>query len=453
MSSHQEEGIFDSFTRQYALSKTLRFELKPVGETVDNMRTYLEYDKDLQTFLKDQRIEDAYQTLKPCIDILHEEFISHSLNSFYTREARFREYVDLKLELLAEEGKTKKFQKNKESDSEDDRINKIGTRLDNLGVVLRQSIGEAFDESGEKWKKKYSQYKWKKGSATAKGVDVLFCEDILTLIGDIYKEKSVQSAVGELKGYLGGFNQNRKNYYETKKESSAAIATRIVHENLPRFTDNVFIFETHKEQYLGIYDFLKNLERTLVSKDGTDVNQISEAIFSHSHFHACLSQNQIEKYNKEIGNANFLINLYNQAKTTQEQKSKKISLFKSLRKQIGCGKADSVFFVLTHEKKLDADCAQKENRDKKFFSVEETLNLAKIAGEKYFIGDGSGKFDTVPQFVKYVIQQDDYSGFYLSKSALNTISGKYFENWHDLKDRLKEAQVFKKGGKAVLKRF
>lgn len=31
-------SVFDQFTNQYALSKTLRFELRPVGETLENMR-------------------------------------------------------------------------------------------------------------------------------------------------------------------------------------------------------------------------------------------------------------------------------------------------------------------------------------------------------------------------------------------------------------------------------
>lgn len=53
-----KKSVFDSFTNKYALSKTLRFELKPVGRTLENMRTHLKYDENLQTFLKDQAIED-----------------------------------------------------------------------------------------------------------------------------------------------------------------------------------------------------------------------------------------------------------------------------------------------------------------------------------------------------------------------------------------------------------
>ena len=44
---------FSTFTNQYELSKTLRFELKPVGETLEKMKEQFQYDKDLQTFLKE----------------------------------------------------------------------------------------------------------------------------------------------------------------------------------------------------------------------------------------------------------------------------------------------------------------------------------------------------------------------------------------------------------------
>jgi hypothetical protein len=47
----------------------------------------------------------------------------------------------------------------------------------------------------------------------------------------------------------------------------------------------------------------------------------------------CLSQKEIGKYNVLIGNANNLINRYNQL---QDEKNKKLRLFKTLYKQIDC---------------------------------------------------------------------------------------------------------------------
>ena len=65
-------SIFDNFTSKYSLSKTLRFELKPVGKT----KELLEKNK---VFKKDQTIDDSYNQAKPYFDKLHQDFINDAL--------------------------------------------------------------------------------------------------------------------------------------------------------------------------------------------------------------------------------------------------------------------------------------------------------------------------------------------------------------------------------------
>ncbi len=77
---------FSQFTQKYSLSKTLRFELKPVGRTLENITA----DKIL---VKDEEIERAYQTLKPIMDQIHEQFITESLESERAKEIDFSEYI------------------------------------------------------------------------------------------------------------------------------------------------------------------------------------------------------------------------------------------------------------------------------------------------------------------------------------------------------------------------
>ncbi|MDR1987440.1 MAG: hypothetical protein LBQ24_01380 [Candidatus Peribacteria bacterium] len=86
----------ENFVKQFALQKTLRFELIPVPETRNKMSENLQYDEDLQTFLKDQEIEDAYQTLKPVFDKIHEEFITRSLENDEAKKIDFSKYFELK---------------------------------------------------------------------------------------------------------------------------------------------------------------------------------------------------------------------------------------------------------------------------------------------------------------------------------------------------------------------
>ena len=46
--------------------------------------------------------------------------------------------------------------------------------------------------------------------------------------------------------YFTGFHQNRENMY-SEEEKSSAIVYRLVHQNLPKFVDNLNIFEKVKE--------------------------------------------------------------------------------------------------------------------------------------------------------------------------------------------------------------
>ena len=461
MSDQNNKSVFDEFTGKYSLSKTLRFELKPVPRTLEHMRKHLEYDKKLQTFLKDQRIEDAYQVLKPLVDELHEEFITDSLQSETARKIGFSKYVNKKSELVKLQIKLKKLENQKKNNHEIDnrelkdlekKVSTASKDLESYEKNYRNQLGECFIKAGDFWKKdKYPKYDWKKGSTAASGSAILSSQDLLKLIGDKNeKNEKIQNVLKVFEGfftYLSGFNQNRENYYETKKEASTAVATRIVHENLPKFCDNSIIYASRKEEYLRAYDILKDLGRELVDRDQVPLNPISAEIFEDNYFNKCLSQAEIEEYNNKIGKANFLINLYNQSKKNGKNFSK-LKSFKTLYKQIGCGKKKPLFFTLTHERKQDAVSARQKNPDKQYFSVEEILEIATLAGRECLEKSSvNGQIETIPDFIQYIKDKESFEGVYWSKAALNTISNKYFADWFTLKEKLKEAKVFKKAPK------
>lgn len=425
-------SLFSNFTNLYELSKTLRFELKPIGKTLEKMREHLQYDRNLQTFLADQDIEDAYQTLKPLFDYLHKEFITGSLESETARNIDFYGYL-------------KEYRNNKE-------VKGKNKNLENIEKLLRNALAETYQNAAKSLKEKAGKDEREKDILTEKGYKILTEKGILEYIrrdaskfSEIKSEKEILEALKVFKGfftYFGGFNQNRENYYETGKESSTAVATRIVHENLPKFCDNILIFNNRLIEYKNAYNNLQKLKKTLVNKENEPLSPISEDIFKIKHFNQCLSQKQIEKYNEQIGNANFLINLYNQAKK-EEMGFKRLPLFKTLYKQIGCGEKDVLFFTLNCDKKDEAEKIRKKGKES--HSVQEVLVSAKKAGEKYFRRKSEdGMIDTVPEFLEYIKNREDYRGIYWSKAAINTISNKYFANWHDLKDKLKEEKVFEK---------
>lgn len=439
--SEQKKSIFDEFTGKYQLSKTLRFELKPIGETIENMRDHFEYDPKIQTFLSDQKIEEAYQRLKPLIDKCHEEFITISLGLDKAKSIDFSHYLDAYRE--------KKETKNTES-------------------KLRSQISELFIEAGKKWKETYPQFQWKKGSSDTSGADILASQDLLKLIRE--RNRNDQKVRDDIKcfvkdgkegqsffTYFVGFNQNRANYYTTKEEKATAVATRIVHENLPKFCDNLEVFCGRKEKYMNAFSVLKEAGKALVMKDHDTKTEkplvpIKEELFSIKHFSECLSQTQIEAYNDAIANANFLVNLYNQT-LGKEDKNQKLKSFKTLYKQIGCGDGKPPFFALSDYTKAEADKKRAEHPGQEFYSVEEVLRDVAKAGEVYFREGNGGEGEeirTVPRLLNYLQEEkreDGFAGVYWSKVAMNTISNRYFANWHDLKDRLKDEKVFKKADK------
>ena len=65
------KSIFNKFTKQYKLSKTLRFELRPVSETKPFLKSFVEIDT--------QRADD-YQKLKNIIDNFHRDWIEKTLS-------------------------------------------------------------------------------------------------------------------------------------------------------------------------------------------------------------------------------------------------------------------------------------------------------------------------------------------------------------------------------------
>ena len=70
---NNKKSVFNGFTNLYELSKTLRFELKPV----ENTQKMLD---EADVFGKDKIIQEKYQQTKPFIDRLHREFVDEALS-------------------------------------------------------------------------------------------------------------------------------------------------------------------------------------------------------------------------------------------------------------------------------------------------------------------------------------------------------------------------------------
>ena len=444
----------EQFTNLYQLVKTLRFGLEPVGETKVTFEKWIEKlknsepvdDEDGNLFVKDERIRDAYLAIKPIMDRLHEKFIEESLTSNEARKIDFSEYFEA---FKDEDKDVSAFEKKLRLD--------IGATYVVGGRYFSSEIEEAIKKPKEK-KEKKEETKDEKTNKTKKKqpYECLTDANMLDYLSANVKKLAEQNGIDEQAlskhievfkgfwGYMSGYNQNRKNYYEVKKKATTAVATRIVHENLPIFCNNIRRFEKCRDEYIGIYQLLKdnNRETKIKNSHGVEVEAeaISEDMFQIAHFNNCLSQTQIDEYNRVIGDYNYMINLYKQARS-DEKNSKKIDEFERLKKQIGCGKKKSMFVALIKDRKseLKDDDKKRENEDGVILTVETLLQRANIAGEAAFNEhDNESEINSIPGFIRFLKGCNNWSGIYMSKNAINKISSLYFANWHSLEEILVE---------------
>jgi len=352
-------NMFDQFTNLYSLSKTLRFELKPIGETSKML-------EEAKVFEKDETIQKKYEATKPYFDKLHREFVKEALQDVHLSELN-NEYFEL----------FKKWKADKKTNEKD---------FQKKEKELRSEVVSFFDMQGKTWAEKYTGLK-------NKNIEILFEEAVFESILKVRygKEKEteiVDESTGEItsifnawkgfSGYFGKFFETRKNFYKDDG-TSTALATRIIDQNLKRFCDNILVFENIKEK-MDYLEVEKNFEKIL------------SEVFSIDFYNFCLLQNGIDKYNAILGGdskdqnkrgINQLINEYKQ------KTGEKLPFLKSLDKQI-LSEKEKVFIdeIQTKEELseiLKAFYQSAEKRIKKlnllfndFFQHQENYNLSEI---------------------------------------------------------------------------
>lgn len=277
----------DQLTNQYKLTKTLRFELIPEGETEKNFNEMLMLEED------EQRAEE-YAKVKEMIDKYHRAFIESTLNDFNLDCVS--EYADL-------------YYKSNKTDSE-------RKQMEELAKNMRKAISKRFKNNG---------------------CDALFKEALIkeTLPkyndGDAAKVEILKH-FRNFTTYFSGFHENRKNIYSGEGKSTE-VAYRIVDQNLPKFLDNAKI---GKQVYAILpVESLEKLEKDMEGLFG-DIRV--KDIFDVDFYNFVLTQSGIDAYNQIIGgytNAhgsktekiqglNEYINLYNQKNGTKLPKIKQL---------------------------------------------------------------------------------------------------------------------------------
>lgn len=288
------------FTNLYPISKTLRFELQPIGKTKEN----IERNGILQ---RDEKRAEDYKMVKGFIDEYHKQFIKDRLWSF-----------KLPLDSDGHFNSLEEYQALYELSKRDETQEREFAEVkDNLRALIAKRLTEGDSAYNRIFKKE------------------LIREDLVDFLEN-EDDRDIVRQFADFTTYFGGFHENRKNMYSAE-EKSTAIAYRLIHQNLPKFMDNMKAFAKIAESSVS-----EHFEEIYESwKEYLNVGSLEE-IFRLDYFSVTLTQPHIEAYNyiigkkiledgTEIKGINEYVNLYNQQ---QKDKTKRLPFLVPLYKQI-----------------------------------------------------------------------------------------------------------------------
>ena len=271
------------FTNLYPVSKTLRFELKPVlkeGQTIENFwNIYLKGPKENvlnKLYENDKARNDNYPIMKALLDQFHKKFIASVLEQFEEGE---KGATWSKLALAYKKDKNSK-------------------EYIKLQEEMRKKIRQSFEK--HKWWSYISSYSQLIGSFMEKIVekDNTFVASIQESNPKMELDRSKMlkaiRTFNKFSVYFGNYKSNRDNMY-SDKDQTTSIANRIVNENFPRFLDNIIVYQRLKDT---CPNELEAIEKNL----STNLNGLSfDDVFEPEYYKNCLTQNGIENYNWILG--------------------------------------------------------------------------------------------------------------------------------------------------------
>ena len=372
------------FTNLFPLSKTLRFKLIPIGNTLKNIEASGILDED-------RHRAESYVKVKAIIDEYHKAFIDRVLSD-----------TCLQTESIGKHNSLEEFFFYYQIGAKSEQQKKTFKKIQD---ALRKQIADSLTKD-----KHFSRIDKKE----------LIQEDLIQFVRDGEDAAEKTSLISEFQNftvYFTGFHENRQNMY-SPDEKSTAIAYRLINENLPKFVDNMKVFDRIAASELAsCFDELyHNFEEYL------QVERLHD-IFSLDYFNLLLTQKHIDVYNALIGGKatetgekikglNEYINLYN-----QRHKQEKLPKFKMLFKQI-----------LTDREAISWLPRQFDDNSQLLSAIEQCYNHLST----YTLKDGSLKY-----LLENLHTYDTEKIFIRNDSLLTEISQRHYGSWSILPEAIK----------------
>jgi len=296
-----QKCIWDDFTNKYSLSKTLRFELRPVGKT-------LEYIKERGLIEVDKQREEEFNKIKKIMDEYYKEFIEIVLSNIEINLSDLKEYQTIYNKLIKDKSNLMlKKQYKHIQDKIRKQIYEIIKKTDNYNKLFGK---ELINDILPNW---------------------LGSKDRLA-------DKELVMKFSKWATYFSGFFKNRENVF-SEKPIPTSIIYRIVNDNLPKYLDNLIKFEAIKQLNNFSYSYMETELSTKLNNSSID------SFFILNNFNKHLTQKGVDLFNLVIGGysengikkqgLNELIYLYSQKPENKEyskmiRKLKMMPLFKQI---------------------------------------------------------------------------------------------------------------------------
>lgn len=384
----------NQFTGIYPVSKTLRFELRPVGKTQE----WIEKNKVLEG--DEQRAED-YPKVKALIDDYHKVCIRESLKDIH---------LDWQPLRTAIENNRKK---------NDDATKKL---LENEQEIMRKKIATAI--------KDFRHFKELTAPTPQKLIDDVF--------PGRYESDALKS-FNRFALYFDGFQKNRNNIYSAEAISTG-VPYRLVHDNFPKFLADLEVFETIKAICPEAIDQVaKEMQPFL---EGVMIDDIFKIDF----FNALLTQEGIDFFNQVLGGVSV------EGKQKYRGINEQTNLYRQQHPELA-GKKKALTMVPLFKQIL----SDRETLSYIPQQIESERQLIDVLNDFYtqitnFEHNGK-TINVLKELTRLTSSVGDYNpdGIFLSAKSLTEISQKLYGRWGAINDKLYEQAINNYGNPTIAK--
>lgn len=382
------------FIGVYPISKTLRFELRPVGKTQE----WIEKNKVLEN---DESKAADYPVVKKLIDEYHKVCIRESMKNVHLDWNPLKEAIE-------------EYQKTKSDEAK--------KRLETEQTMMRKQIATAI--------KDFKHYKELTAATPS---------DLITSVLPEFSDNEALKSFRGFASYFIGFQENRNNIY-SPDAISTGVPYRLVHDNFPKFLSN-----------LEVYDKIKATCPEVIQQASEEMQPFLEGvmiddIFSLDFYNSLLTQDGIDFFNRVIGGVseedkqkyrgiNELVNLYRQQHKDLAGSKKAMTMI-PLFKQI-----------LSDRDTLSYIPAQIETEEELVTSITQFYEHI-----THFERDGK-TIDVLNELAALLSKIDTYNpdGICVTANKLTDISQKVFGKWSVIEEKLKDKAIQQYGDISVAK--